>query len=695
MRFIGSKQNLIPFIDKVIQDTEVKGKVFFDIFSGTTIVAQYYKKKGYNIISNDNLYFSYVLQKTYIENNIIPAFPSLIKLLKQNEIYNEEQLPVENVFNLLNQTKGVKNYFCQNYAPFGTYKRMYITDENAKKIDGILQIISNWKKNNLITEIEEAILKTSLIESIPSISNISGTYGAFLKKWDKRALKLLKLEIPKFISSLNQHFCYQQDANHLIREVDADILYIDPPYNTRQYISNYHLLETVAKNDEIELKGKTGLRSDEILYKSKYCQKGYCAETLEDLIVNANTKYILLSYNSEGIIPGKAIEKIFKGKGKNFMRFEEVYRRFKSNSNKISEKAVVEYIYFIEVPKKNYYFIDFDKINKKSSLLLEQLLLFPMDEHTKKKTDQKIDFQNRGIYDKRNKLNNLTGKEWLYRTNSIELIESSQQEIELYKFIIDILETKYSTKGKENFSHNLRSIHPSPKPPQLMKKLIEFFTKENGWILDPFMGVGGTLLGASLINRNAVGIDLSSVYINVYKQVCKKENLKEQITKVGNSKYIDEFSEVNKHSFDLILTDPPYGNMMARNKTGEVLKRNKISTPTPFTEDKEDIGNEPLEIFLEDLKNIIEKSLKFLKLKGYLLIFTKDFQPTGNFIGMLHSEIVNKFLEIKDLSYKGYKIWYDKTINLYPYGYPFAYRSNQLHQFILIFRKEEGEYNAK
>jgi len=81
--------------------------------------------------------------------------------------------------------------------------------------------------------------------------------------------------------------------------------------------------------------------------------------------------------------------------------------------------------------------------------------------------------------------------------------------------------------------------------------------------------------------------------------------------------------------------------------------------------------------------------VEYLKTKGYLLVFTKDFQPTEQYMGMLHFNIVDKLLEFENLSFKGYKIWYDKTINLYPYGYPFAYRSNQLHQFILIFRKEE------
>ena len=163
------------------------------------------------------------------------------------------------------------------------------------------------------------------------------------------------------------------------------------------------------------------------------------------------------------------------------------------------------------------------------------------------------------------------------------------------------------------------------------------------------MGVGGTLLGASLINRNAVGVDLSKDYIDIYKKVCQREILKEQIAIVGDSKKIDKFPQVNQRIFDLILTDTPYGNMMIKRKTGEAIKKKKNTSPTPFTNENDDIGNKPLPIFLEELKTIIEKSLNYLKNKGYVVIFTKDFQPIDKYSGMLHYDIVSKLTEIYHL----------------------------------------------
>jgi DNA modification methylase len=273
------------------------------------------------------------------------------------------------------------------------------------------------------------------------------------------------------------------------------------------------------------------------------------------------------------------------------------------------------------------------------------------------------------IYDIRNELNNLSGREWLFFLNSIEI-------------------TNYPTSGEESYGHELRKSHPSPKPPQLMKHIIEFFTKEGGWVLDPFMGVGGTLLGASLCKRNAVGIDISKRYIDVYKEVSKKLELKKQITIIEDARNIPLIFEDLGEFFDLILTDPPYFNMQSRPKTGDKAKKIGKKFTTPFTTDSRDIGNVGYDSYLQVLKEIIEKSIRYLKKGKYVVIFTKDLQPDKSYHNLLHADIVSTLLTINGLRFKGYKIWFDKAQNLYPFGYPFSYVSNQFHQFILIFRKE-------
>lgn len=273
-----------------------------------------------------------------------------------------------------------------------------------------------------------------------------------------------------------------------------------------------------------------------------------------------------------------------------------------------------------------------------------------------------------------NKLNDLPGNEWSY-------------------FLRSVINTRYSTSGEEGFAHHIRKIHPSPKPPQLMRDIIKFFTKDNEHILDYFMGVGGTLLGASLSKRKALGIDLSSKYINAYKKASKELKLKEQKTIKGDcleilkeEKIIKEY--LKKDQFSLIAIDPPYGDMMNRKKTGEAIKKNQSTEATPFTKNKKDLGNIDWSSFKNKFLETIHLSMPFLKDRGHYVVFIKDLQPKEGNINLLHSEIIEGMNKIKNLNYIGMKIWADESINLYPYGYPHSFVSNQLHQYIMIFRKK-------
>lgn len=299
------------------------------------------------------------------------------------------------------------------------------------------------------------------------------------------------------------------------------------------------------------------------------------------------------------------------------------------------------------------------------------------------------DLGKRGIYDIRNPLNELTGKEWTHFINSVHETDfsSNEDELELWKYLQEsVMPTLFTTNGKDSIGHKLRKAHPSPKPPILMRDIITFFTKRDSLILDPFVGVGGTLLGASLCDppRKAIGIDLSQEYLNIYKKVSRKEGLIEQLTIKEDARNVDKIKEINSKEFDLILTDPPYANMLSKKRTGGNGK-----DKGNFGNDKRDLGNISYKDFLNEFKDIMEKSLKLLKNKGYVVIFCKDMQPTKEHHNLLHADMVQKLSEINDLRFKGYKIWYDKTLNLYPYGYPFSFVANQLHQYIIVFRKEK------
>ena len=339
MRYIGSKSNLLLNIENFI-DTNIKTpqNSFCDIFSGTACVAHYFKNK-YKIISNDILYFSYVIQKAYIENNQKPNFLNINRKTKD-------------VFSFLENSKGTatSNFIADNFSPCGKEQRMYFTEENAKRIDFIRSQIENWKKNNDIDETEYYYLLASLIEAVPSVSNITGTYGAYLKHWDKRAFK--KIELPQIAVLDNQrkNEVYNEDSLDLINHISGDILYVDPPYNSRQYAPNYHLLETIAKYDNPKLSGLTGVRPYEN-QKSVFCSKSKVFDAFEELIRNADFSHIIISYNSNGLMKEDFITKILKenGIGSTFSLKKIPYRKYKSKF--YDESAVHEYLFYIQKKK--------------------------------------------------------------------------------------------------------------------------------------------------------------------------------------------------------------------------------------------------------------------------------------------------------------------------------------------------------
>ena len=267
-----------------------------------------------------------------------------------------------------------------------------------------------------------------------------------------------------------------------------------------------------------------------------------------------------------------------------------------------------------------------------------------------------VDMGERGVYDKRNQLNDLTGKEWVFFTNSVWI-------------------TGYSPTAKENVGLKIRKIHPSPKPPALMKDIIEFFTKSDGKILDPFCGVGGTLLGAAMAagHREAVGIELEQKYIDAYLRVCESEDMRQMLMIHDNSENMLSHTEISDTLFDLVIADPPYSDMMSKERTGQRKKLYNDSSPMPYTSEDADLGNMPEEQFFEALRSIMEKAFSQLKNKGYMVVFCKDFQPQPGNPNLLHADIVRELCKIDGLVYR---------------GYPYSFVMNQIHQYILVFRKE-------
>lgn len=386
LRFIGNKTQMLEKIEEVLLENNIKNGTFCDIFSGTGTVGEYFKDK-FDIISNDILYFSYVLQWALIKNNKKPELKTISEFLG------------ESVFTYLNNvrlhTEGKykeKQFFIKNnYSPKGN--RMYFTEENAHVIDLWRLELEEWKNKKMVSENEYYYILACIIETIPFYSNISGTYGAFLKKWDPRALKpieLLELDVKE---GNNNNHVYNEDGEKLIKKLSGDILYIDPPYNSRQYLPNYHVLETIAKYDYPNIKGVTGIREYSI-EKSRFASKVTVEEAFRKMIANANFRHIVFSYNTDGLMSEETIIDILSDFSKDgeCKVYRTPYKRFKSRKL-VNKSELYELIFYIEkdveINKKkvetnkkkteNYIKSPLNYIGGKYKLLNQILAEFPTD----------------------------------------------------------------------------------------------------------------------------------------------------------------------------------------------------------------------------------------------------------------------------------------------------------------------------
>jgi len=195
------------------------------------------------------------------------------------------------------------------------------------------------------------------------------------------------------------------------------------------------------------------------------------------------------------------------------------------------------------------------------------------------------------------------------------------------------------------------------------------------------------LLGCALEGRHGFGVDLSPEYLTIYRDVCRQEGLAEQSTVCADARTLAEMPAVADRLFDLILTDPPYGDMLTKPQDGEKKKRTGSAAPTPFSSRPDDLGNLPHDAFLDALSTILAGAVAYLKRTGYIVVFAKDLQPTAEHHNMLHADLAARLpAAIPGLRFRGYKIWVDRTVRLYPFGYPFQFVANQLHQYILVFQ---------
>ncbi|MEO8287587.1 MAG: DNA adenine methylase [Chloroflexota bacterium] len=354
MRYLGNKDSLLNFIDDVLMmhravSTPARPLTVCDPFTGTTSVARHLKRQDWRVISGDIMAYSYAFQHAYIALNDAPTFSGVINAGVVDPGIGPS-VSIQLIFAHLNNLRGVEGFCYRNYSPDGVDGRRYFTSANALRIDAIRKEINWWSEMGWLTDGERYLLLAALIEAVSRVANVAGTYAAYLKGWDPRAHKPLMLNVPQIVHSAHDHSVNQADANELVPQQECNLLYIDPPYNSRQYATNYHLLETLALGDEPEIKGVAGLRAVNGKM-SAYCKNGQAEESLSRLVCESHADWILMSYNNEGIIPHERVVEVLSQRG-NVEVYACEYRRFRSDADSTTRtykgNTVQEMLYWVK-----------------------------------------------------------------------------------------------------------------------------------------------------------------------------------------------------------------------------------------------------------------------------------------------------------------------------------------------------------
>jgi adenine-specific DNA methylase len=366
VRYIGAKAKLADFLKDSFLSVKPRGNVLADLFAGTAAASVLFKKMGYTLITNDIMEYSYAKQVSAVKICSQPEFSGVAREEGGGKRKNSSSLfphttPLEKVVSHLNSLSPRSGFVTRKYSPLGG--RRFFTLQNAGRIDAIREKLNQWRTSKAVTEDEYYLLLAALLDAADSVANTAGTYGAFLKHWSANSTKSMKLKAPQIVESANSsHRCFCRDTFTLLSDAALgrfDILYLDPPYNERDYSRNYHVLEVIARgwfDRKPRVYGKSGLVRE--IPSSLFCSEQTCCEALDEVIrkavENCDAKHLFLSYNSEGIIPDRAVRAVFReyGKPRTFRRFEHAYKRYRSDSDgkkrKYSGDRVIEYLYYVE-----------------------------------------------------------------------------------------------------------------------------------------------------------------------------------------------------------------------------------------------------------------------------------------------------------------------------------------------------------
>jgi len=355
-RYIGSKTKILDKIIIKIYELVPQGSHVVDLMCGTATVSAALRNNGYRVTAIDIMTFSYHHARVALLLSAPPNFSNATKFI---QIYSKEEQktlfslsPYEKILQTLRNVPPEKGYFWQEFCIEGKPKftqkpRNYFSPENAKRIDAIRTWIKKLYLTKQINDLEHSLLLHDLIQAANDVANIAGTYGHYLSKLIGRASSLLELKPTVFNVHDNaiKHEVIKGYAEDLAPNITCDLCYIDPPYMKRQYAANYHILETIAREDEPDAIGMSGLRPWRDQY-SNFCTKTKSLNSFMKIITKMKCKEFLISYSEDGLLKIDELINFFSKFGK-VQTSHFTNRRFKSNNSRLSE-YLTEYLIHIK-----------------------------------------------------------------------------------------------------------------------------------------------------------------------------------------------------------------------------------------------------------------------------------------------------------------------------------------------------------
>ncbi|MEO8579211.1 MAG: DNA adenine methylase [Gemmatimonadales bacterium] len=342
MRYIGNKTRLLPFILRTIERGKIPVGSVHDAFAGTASVSRALKEKGWRVFSSDLLMSSYVLQRAYVVAD--SADPALGEMASE-----------------LAALPSKESFISRHFSPAGgatSEGRMYFTPENAGRIDAAREELEIWRKTGRIGDDSYYLLLAAIIEGADRVANTAGVYASYMKRWQPNARRAFEVvpETPvKGARSGEAHLMDATDAAKAIGPVD--LLYIDPPYNSRQYVAYYHIPEILARGwseSAPVIRGKVGLLAGEE-GRSQWSHGRRVQKLFSALLSATSAMHALISFNSEGHLKPETLLALLgraSADGR-VSHFSQRYRRYRADSDRVGRRyhrdIALEHLYLVRL----------------------------------------------------------------------------------------------------------------------------------------------------------------------------------------------------------------------------------------------------------------------------------------------------------------------------------------------------------